>query len=660
MVLDNDFRQLQKNDGNENQNELFGQDSFLHSLAHPLDRLAASIVDISAVLLPLVLFLSAPIKRILVSSLLLQDHQSFLISALSILTLTFVVIVFYQALFIYFFGTTIGKKIFHIRVVNVWGGGRVEFSDALKRSVIWFFETICLMIPHVSVFSDPKRRPIHDRISNTVVISEKKENVMAPGFVELTLAKTFNSFTFAILAIVGIKISILIWQSLPENEVISLFAGSSHQVCEDVEWASESWPKVEREAFDGRIQVALGLFAAGEVPKTCLETEVNSFLSIEESESPVAYLAQAFIHSSNSELSNRYLKRICQLNENSSSCKMAQIVESWSDSDWTNVDNLFSEFSKGAPSHIAIWAIRHYVKQRDFFRARLYLDQLSPQRALASFTSLHRIKVLYGAENWEALDAVANTAFETLPIDERLIVSHWLCQRTYRASGCKGLQEASCDIFNQDATAPETLLLNPEVATLKLLSMSCHDKESEFELSYMGALSSGTAKLARALSLRKDQEKSLSQKLLIEVMESKEASSDERMTAEAEYLRLATLEEIKKRYAIWEKQKGDDDWSYLGSQFMTAFNREKSYTLTMEIGARLIKEKYSQDWVVKPLVVAQYFSGKRSRAWNLAQKIHTQPLARMETRQPASAKEKTLSSYDKVYFNLLKDFGGRN
>ncbi|MCB0407595.1 MAG: RDD family protein, partial [Bdellovibrionales bacterium] len=151
MVIDDVFRS-EINKKNHRLKESLS--SSFPRLADPIDRLAAAIIDISVVLLPLVLLMSAPAKKILVSAVLVQDKFLFFSAVMSIFFITLVTVVSYQTLFIYFFGATLGKMIFRMKVKDVWNHQRVTFASALLRSLLWFFETAFFMLPHITIFSD--------------------------------------------------------------------------------------------------------------------------------------------------------------------------------------------------------------------------------------------------------------------------------------------------------------------------------------------------------------------------------------------------------------------------------------------------------------------------------------------------------------------------
>src|SRR3989344_208795 len=88
-------------------------------LARPLDRLAAVIVDFFVVLAPVYYLLSSPFRNWMTASFLMSS----------------------------------------------W---------------VWVGQVLCLGLPLPAVFSNNKRRPLHDRVCDTVVISTSQSGVVGP------------------------------------------------------------------------------------------------------------------------------------------------------------------------------------------------------------------------------------------------------------------------------------------------------------------------------------------------------------------------------------------------------------------------------------------------------------------------------------------------
>jgi uncharacterized RDD family membrane protein YckC len=137
-------------------------------LARPSDRLAAVIVD-AIILMPMELLLSAPLKRWFTKSYITGFEPDFFMSIVGMTLVTVLAIVLYQALFHTWWGATPGKRLFGLRVEPMFADSQLSFWDYAFRSCVWIFEWLCLGLPLLAIFSNSKRRPLHDRLCDTIV-----------------------------------------------------------------------------------------------------------------------------------------------------------------------------------------------------------------------------------------------------------------------------------------------------------------------------------------------------------------------------------------------------------------------------------------------------------------------------------------------------------
>ncbi|NMC59160.1 MAG: hypothetical protein GYA51_07240 [Candidatus Methanofastidiosa archaeon] len=70
-----------------------------------------------------------------------------------------------------FFGTSLGKKILHIRVIGKEGQMPPGFEKAMLRNIFKIINPLCMGF--VAIADDEEKRGWHDRIARTYVVSEK-------------------------------------------------------------------------------------------------------------------------------------------------------------------------------------------------------------------------------------------------------------------------------------------------------------------------------------------------------------------------------------------------------------------------------------------------------------------------------------------------------
>src|SRR5438105_1193703 len=115
----------------------FEPERLAERLARPLDRLAAVIVDIFVLLVPIYVLLSAPLKRWLTASFILGSEPDFILQIFFMVLLAIVLVVSYQSVMHFLFRATVGKMLFDLRVKTMFGEERLSFSSCFARAVFW-------------------------------------------------------------------------------------------------------------------------------------------------------------------------------------------------------------------------------------------------------------------------------------------------------------------------------------------------------------------------------------------------------------------------------------------------------------------------------------------------------------------------------------------
>lgn len=77
----------------------------------------------------------------------------------------------YQALFIWYYGATIGKIITKIRVVDYDNFGRVSIFTAVTRSLIRLFSEMFFYIGFIFGYFNDGKQTLHDKIGKTLVVN---------------------------------------------------------------------------------------------------------------------------------------------------------------------------------------------------------------------------------------------------------------------------------------------------------------------------------------------------------------------------------------------------------------------------------------------------------------------------------------------------------
>lgn len=186
----------------------------------------------------------------------------------------FVALVFFiavQTLCVWWAGATPGKKIFLLEVVRV-DGGRLTLGQSFTRAVTQIVELLCFAIPWLEVVSHPERRPWHDRLAESRVVTRKSKAFEAPHALE---TRFFRNLYW------GFGLSLFVFA----------FAGLT-QLRHQVKLGALKRPELEKNAYlcetktkipghsgmttaQARLDFMLAQLEAGAADRDCLEAEAD-------------------------------------------------------------------------------------------------------------------------------------------------------------------------------------------------------------------------------------------------------------------------------------------------------------------------------------------------------------------------------------------------
>ena len=554
----------------------------LERLARPVDRLGAAIIDISVLLIPVFILLSAPLKRWFTASFILGEEADFVASILAMSLLAAALIVFYQAAAQYFFGTTVGKKIFQIRVVSMFAGVELGFWDYCLRSCLWVFELMCLGLPWLSIFSNQKRRVLHDRLCDTVVVSESRMTASPPATWERTLVRgtylTIGAFAFLT---VFIEARGVLERLKVERSLASLVAQGSND-CEVVSRNTE-----ESEDVHARLKMAMTLYAAGLADRGCLEAEVERETAEQIPIAPVTYLAQAFVHADDAEISNSYLDEVCAIAPRTVECSMSEMVTSWSSDDWASVEQILHDAQRGS-GYLEVWGVRHYMKQAEYGRALGLLDDLGMQKAVAEFTMVQRVKALYNEFKSVEADVALSQAVLSLPEEDSRELNSWMCAQELQ-NGCGALKKSACKNISSNAENAEIDFEEPSQALAQVLTMECKSTKEVDYRSFRDTVRNPDWKAFFAANLKRQKEdRTASAELFARVIASKSTPDLLRVEAIRRWSQFATRDQMKHLLSLWHELPTKEAWVKSGNMILSRLVEQKNSTAALKVARNLM------------------------------------------------------------------------
>ena len=194
-----------------------------------------------------------------------------------------------------------------LQIVNIWSGQSLTIFNVVVREFFWLLSAFLFYIPHLAVFFHHQRRPIYDRIADSIVISTRGRFALAPVPLSSILGQSaFVIFTCAIVFLLTFYPYKFIKQS-EEKRKLSKLLESDKSYCEKITETESMWPYNEEPV--SRLEIALTLHAAHLINDQCLDLEAQHAFQNNEN-LDIAYLANAFITSENKpSLSDKYLKK---------------------------------------------------------------------------------------------------------------------------------------------------------------------------------------------------------------------------------------------------------------------------------------------------------------------------------------------------------------
>jgi uncharacterized RDD family membrane protein YckC/tetratricopeptide (TPR) repeat protein len=441
-------------------------------LARPLDRLAAVIVDVCVVLAPLYYLISSPFRAWMTASFLMGSEGDLVSTVSGMVGVAVFLVLAYQTFLHYFFRATLGKMLFDLHVVPMFEGERLSCWASFIRSWFWLGEMVCLGLPMLAVFSNSKRRPLHDRVCDTVVVSKVSAGVKAPAVWERLLVHGFFGMALACaLIFTALQLRGLVDRLKSDSRVTQLVEREG-SACEIV---NKNLSEDEEPAGHDRLNLAMNLYAAGLADRTCLEAEVEHEVASQTEVGPVTYLAQAFVYADDAEVSNSYLDEACSVSKDSVECHMSQVVSKWSDEDWESVEDAISS-APGGSGYLEVWGVRHYMKQAKYPQALSLLNTLIDRKALAEFSLAQRVKALFNAYHQPEAEAALLQALNVLPETEGRDLSSWVCAQQLQ-NGCAAMEGDACKhVHAGEERTTEIDFEQGNEALARVLALECRNE----------------------------------------------------------------------------------------------------------------------------------------------------------------------------------------
>lgn len=504
-------------------------------------------------------------------------------------------VVIYQTFFTFFFRGTLGKMLFDLRVQPMFEGERLSAWDCFIRSWLWVGQFFLLGIPFLAIFANSKRRPVHDRITDTIVVSRTNAGVKAPAIWERGLVRA--CFAFVLMLAMGSLLAQL--RGELGNQVDSHFsafaareAGSCEVVDRNIEdLALEDGQETQSEDEHLRLNKAMTLYAAGLADRPCLEAEVEREIAQQISVGPITYLAQAFVYADDPETSNSYLDEVCEGQPDSVECHMSHVVSKWSEEDWESVEDALEKAPKGS-GYLEIWGVRHFMKQAQYGRALALLNSSLTERSLGEFSMVQRVKALFNSYRESEAEAALMQAVSALPRETSHELSSWVCAQQLQ-NGCAALEAPACAQMRKDIGSIETHEIDFEQtseALAQILTLECKNEGKIDYLSFQDAVqNSDWQTFFRANTKRQREDRGAAGDLFSELIMSPEAPDLLKVEAARRWAQIADLAQLETMIDQWNDLASREVWVKQGNFLFKRLAELQQPKLALRVANYLVK-----------------------------------------------------------------------
>jgi hypothetical protein len=489
-------------------------------------------------------------------------------------------LVIYQTFSLSLFATTLGKRLFDLKVVSMFGE-RLSVWDYGVRSLVWILELLLFGLPWLAVFSNSKRRPLHDRVSDTIVVSSGKAGLLSPSKHERALVRGVF-VVFAGLCFFALVIQVHgVMEKLKTEESLASIMAKDNEQCEAVSRQRGDEGESGGDSGHSRLETAMILYAAGLVNTECLESEVEREVRMQIPVAPLTYLAQAFIYADDAEISNSYLDEVCNVAADTVECAMSRLVNAWSDENWRQVESILRSAPLGSSGYLEVWGVRHYMKQAKYHEALGLIERFPDRSELRDFSLVQRVKALYSLSLKAVAEVAYQQAFVALPVDDGKALSAWMCAQELQY-GCQALEGVACRHMdragNEGGEGINFQLANEAMA--QVLAMECGAKVDYLKLSDATAEEKPWQMFFRANLKRQREDRSAAFDLFMKVVNSPDSPELLRVEAARRVMKFATPGQMKQLVARWNGLESREAWVRMGKMLLHHLGEQRSELAT--------------------------------------------------------------------------------
>jgi uncharacterized RDD family membrane protein YckC len=286
-------------------------------IAAVADRLVALVLDF---------LIFSPVISLFIAGIIRQAKNFFILDSFSsegsiaillVIAAIFFLTVLLQSVFLYFWQATPGQIFLHLRVISYpQYQGKLSINQCIVRSILWSFGTIPLAFPFLEVLSHPLRRAFHERASDTLVVTLKKDYDDGPYPIESRFLSSWMRMSFlfgclfAVLSFFKTYNSLLLGHYKEKTDSQDLY-------CKELKDLNEEGAQ--------RMDAAISFFLLNEISPECLKKEAEASIWGDPLQTQeLAYLAKYLV--SEGKTQGKYFDKVCE-DSSKEACTIAKSID---------------------------------------------------------------------------------------------------------------------------------------------------------------------------------------------------------------------------------------------------------------------------------------------------------------------------------------------
>lgn len=334
------------------------ESQYSNKLASPADRFLAFFIDFIVTSPVATLFASGSLREIRENIIDSASSQEIIISVATYLIIFLLVNVIMQVFMLHFWNASLGQKTFNIKIVKFPADSSnhpLSLTQCLTRATGPWISMFALGIPCLEMFSHSYRRTFYDRLSDTLVITNKKTGAGVPNVFEANFVKQWMQI---VSFVTGFALLIQFVSYVRQDKNLSLkLAARKSTSCPEVNlFSNHKFSRLDR---------ALALYLVNPEEFSCLEKELDND-RVYEKEAGLAYLAKSILEK-DKELIKTYQSKVCETGSKTMECA------------WLKKS---SDFKSTGSMALQVLQVQEHIKSKNWMQALETIEPLLSEELL--------------------------------------------------------------------------------------------------------------------------------------------------------------------------------------------------------------------------------------------------------------------------------------